>query len=58
MGNLTSYVLQRRLKLQYVLVNSLNKYFIAQIAGKYLYFALEKVKTGISDNPSPGEIKS
>ena len=46
-------------RLQYVLFDMLNKYFIAQIVENTFIFAQKKnVKTGISDYPSPGEIKS
>ena len=51
------YVLQRERRLQYVIFDMLNKYFIAQIAENIFILHWEKkVKTGISDNLSPGEI--
>ena len=56
-GPLASYVFQRRRRLQYVLLDMLNKYFIAQLAENTFSLHWEKVITGTSYYQSPGEIK-
>ena len=42
---------------QYVISDMLNKYFIAQITENTFILHWKKVKTGISDLSSPGEIE-
>ena len=59
LGNLESCVFQRRCRLQYVLYDMLNEYFIALMAENTCTSILhwKKVKTGILDYLSPGDIK-
>ena len=51
-------VFQSGPRLQYVLFGMLNAYFIAQIAENTFILQWKKVKTGIADYPSLGEIKT
>ena len=48
---------QSRCVLQYVLFDMLNRYFTSQIAENTFFCTGKKVKTGILDYPSPGEIE-
>ena len=57
LGKLSSLCILKWRWLQYVLFDMLNKYFVAQIAENIFIWPGKKVKTGILDYPSPGEIE-
>ena len=58
LGNLAAYAFQCRRRVQCVLLDILNKYFIVQRAENTFILHWKKVKTGIPDYPSLGEIET